>query len=138
CCVSGVKREDNCRRTCEEKRVDEYQALRQQLMHRLAHIEGRLDKVEQDRRRGPNTLDPDWEEQATVRQNDEVLDELAEEERRQGIAIRAALQRMEDGSYGRCVTCGEPIAPRRLAALPYATQCIACVTQGEHQGRAGR
>jgi RNA polymerase-binding transcription factor len=118
--------------------MDEDRALRQQLLHRLAHIEGRLDKVEQDRRRGTNTLDPDWEEQATVRQNDEVLDELAEEERLLAIAIRAALQRMEDGSYGRCVTCGEPIAPRRLAALPYATQCIACVTRAEHQGRAGR
>jgi len=52
--------------------VDEYRALRQQLMHRLAHIEGRLDTVETDRRRGTNTLDPDWEEQATIRQNDEV------------------------------------------------------------------
>jgi DnaK suppressor protein len=118
--------------------VDAYQALRQQLLHRLAHIEGRLDKVEHDRRRGTNTLDPDWEEQATVRQNDEVLDQLAEEERLQAIAIRAALQRIADGSYGRCVTCGEPIAPRRLAALPYATQCIACVTRTEQQGRDGR
>ena len=118
--------------------MDEYRALRQQLMSRLARIEGRLDKVEQDRRRGSNSLDPDWEEQATVRQNDEVLDKLAEEERLQAIAIRAALQRIADGSYGRCVTCGEPIAPRRLAALPYATQCIACVTRTEQQGRDGR
>ena len=118
--------------------MDEYQALRQQLMHRLAHIEGRLDKVEHDRRRDTNILEPDWAEQATVRQNDEVLDKLAEEERLQAIAIRVALQRLADGSYGRCVTCGEPIAPRRLAALPYATQCIACVTRTEHQGRDGR
>ena len=118
--------------------MDAYRALRQQLMHRLAHIEGRLDTVETDRRRGTNTLDPDWEEQATIRQNDEVLDELAEEERLQARAIRAALQHMEDGNYGRCMTCGEPIDPRRLAALPYATQCIACVTRAEHQGRAGR
>jgi len=118
--------------------VDEYQSLRQQLMQRLAHLEGRLDTVERDRRRGTNTLDPDWEEQATVRQNDEVLDELAEEERLQARAIRAALQRIEDGSYGRCATCGEAIDPRRLAALPYATQCIACVRRAEHHGRAGR
>jgi RNA polymerase-binding transcription factor len=118
--------------------VDAYQALRQQLLHRLAHLEGRLDTVEHDRRRGTNTLDPDWEEQATVRQHDEVLEQLAEEERLQAIAIRAALQRLADGSYGRCATCGEPIAPRRLAALPYATQCIACVRRTEHQGRDGR
>jgi RNA polymerase-binding transcription factor len=118
--------------------MDEYRALRQQLMSRLARIEGRLDKVEKDRRRGSNSLDPDWEEQATVRQNDEVLDELAEEERLQAIAIRAALQRMQDGTYGRCVTCDAPIGTQRLAALPYATQCIACATQAEQRGRAGR
>ena len=118
--------------------MDEYRELRQQLMSRLARIEGRLDKVEKDRRRGSNTLEPDWEEQATVRQNDEVLDELAEEERLQATAIRAALQRMEDGTYGRCVTCDEPIVPQRLEALPYATQCIACATQTEQRSRAGR
>ena len=122
----------------EEEHVDAYQVLRQHLRHRLAHLEGRLDTVEHDRRRDTNTLDPDWEEQATVRQNDEVLDALAEAERQQARAIRAALQRMTDGNYGRCVTCGAPIAPRRLAALPYATQCIACVTRAEHQGRDGR
>ena len=118
--------------------MDAYQSLRQQLMQRLAHLEGRLDTVEHDRPRGTNTLDPDWEEQATVRQNDEVFDALAEEERRQARAIRAALQRREDGSYGQCVTCGEPIAPRRLTALPYATQCIGCVRQAEHHGRTER
>ena len=118
--------------------MDEYRELRQQLMSRLARLEGRLDKVEHDRRRGSNTLEPDWEEQATVRQNDEVLDELAEEERLQARAIRAALQRLEDGTYGRCVTCDAPIAPQRLAALPYATQCIVCATQTEQRGRAGR
>ena len=93
--------------------MDAYQSLRQQLMQRLAHLEGRLDTVEHDRRRDTNTLDPEWEEHATVRQHDEVCDALAEEERRQARAIRAALQRIEDGNYGQCVTCGAPIAPRR-------------------------
>ena len=118
--------------------MDEDHSLRQQLMQRLARLEGRLDTVEHDRRRDTNTLDPDWEEHTTVRQHDEVLDELAEEERRQARAIRAALQRLEDGSYGQCGTCGEPIDPRRLAALPYAIQCITCVRRAEHQKRTGR
>ena len=117
--------------------MDEHLALRQQLTARLAQLEGRLQKVEADRRRGTNTLDRDWQEQATVRQNDEVLDELAEEERQQVRAIRAALTRMEEGTYGRCVTCGEQIAAKRLAALPYATQCLACATQAEQGRRHG-
>lgn len=109
----------------------EYHALRQQLMARLAHLKRRLHTVEMDRRRVTSTLDADWAEQAVIRQNDEVLDELAAEERQQAAAIRAALTRMATGTYGSCVTCGEPIATKRLEALPYATQCITCAAQAE-------
>ena len=118
--------------------MDTYRILRQQLLARLIQLERHLHTVETDRRRLTNLLDPDWEEQATLRQNDEVLDELAEAERRQARAIRAALQRIEDGSYGQCATCGAPIDPSRLAAQPYATQCLVCVRRAEHYGRAGR
>ncbi|MBA3364429.1 MAG: TraR/DksA C4-type zinc finger protein [Actinobacteria bacterium] len=41
-------------------------------------------------------------------------------------AIDAALARMEEGTYGTCQTCGKPIAPERLEAIPSATQCIDC------------
>jgi DnaK suppressor protein len=37
-----------------------------------------------------------------------------------------AQAKLDDASYGRCDGCGEPIAPDRLAALPWATRCIAC------------
>ncbi|MBM7565733.1 TraR/DksA C4-type zinc finger protein [Paenibacillus sacheonensis] len=39
--------------------------------------------------------------------------------------INAALAAMEDGSYGTCRTCGEPIPPARLQALPDALYCVA-------------
>ena len=44
--------------------------------------------------------------------------------------LEAALQRMEEGTYGICETCGQAIEPQRLAALPIATLCIACARQG--------
>jgi DnaK suppressor protein len=40
--------------------------------------------------------------------------------------VDAALARLDDGSYGRCIRCGEPIAPDRLDALPWAARCIDC------------
>jgi len=40
--------------------------------------------------------------------------------------IEAALRRCDDGSYGYCLDCGEPIDPRRLNLNPAATLCIAC------------
>jgi RNA polymerase-binding transcription factor DksA len=39
--------------------------------------------------------------------------------------IAAARQRLADGAYGRCQTCGEPIAEERLRALPWARRCTA-------------
>ncbi|HEX2588890.1 MAG TPA: TraR/DksA C4-type zinc finger protein [Gaiellales bacterium] len=40
--------------------------------------------------------------------------------------IDAALARLDEGTYGRCERCGQPIAEERLEALPYATRCIEC------------
>jgi RNA polymerase-binding transcription factor DksA len=39
--------------------------------------------------------------------------------------VRHALARLDDGSFGRCEACGEPIGAERLDALPYTTLCLA-------------
>jgi DnaK suppressor protein len=39
--------------------------------------------------------------------------------------VRDALQRIEDGSYGRCIDCGRPIEPARLEAVPWTPYCLA-------------
>jgi DnaK suppressor protein len=38
--------------------------------------------------------------------------------------IQAALERIANGTYGLCVTCGKAIAPERLEAVPYAARCV--------------
>ncbi len=40
--------------------------------------------------------------------------------------IEAALRRIEAGTFGQCETCGKPIAPERLEAVPAAPDCIDC------------
>ena len=40
--------------------------------------------------------------------------------------VDRALAKIEDGTYGECDNCGEPILPARLAAMPESTRCIAC------------
>ena len=47
--------------------------------------------------------------------------------------IDAALRRLDDGSYGECLECGEPIAEGRLAADPTATHCLACAEAAERR-----
>lgn len=45
--------------------------------------------------------------------------------------IEAAIERIEDGIYGRCEECGGKIPKSRLDAIPYAAQCVRCVSRGE-------
>lgn len=40
--------------------------------------------------------------------------------------IEAALRRIEAGTFGLCQTCGKPIAPERLVAIPGANDCVDC------------
>ena len=40
--------------------------------------------------------------------------------------LRSAMERLDDGSYGICLQCEEPISPRRLKAVPWADFCISC------------
>jgi RNA polymerase-binding transcription factor DksA len=40
--------------------------------------------------------------------------------------IEAALKRIDDGTYGTCVSCGAPIPFERLEILPAADRCVAC------------
>jgi len=40
--------------------------------------------------------------------------------------VETALRALDDGTYGTCVTCGNPIAPGRLEAIPWVAQCIDC------------
>lgn len=47
--------------------------------------------------------------------------------------IEAALQRIEDGTYGTCKYCHEPIAEKRLQARPVASACVACKSKLQAQ-----
>ena len=51
--------------------------------------------------------------------------------------VTNALERIKDGSYGDCEECEEPISPRRLAALPWASLCIRCQEQADQRDRSG-
>lgn len=50
-------------------------------------------------------------------------------------AVDDALKRLEDGSYGLCTSCGEPIAWPRLQAQPEAERCIRCQSAFETEQR---
>ena len=61
----------------------------------------------------------------------EIGNTLEEHDERLLEAIDAALQRVEDGTYGKCVNCGAQIPEERLEAMPWATLCIECKRKEE-------
>ncbi len=56
-------------------------------------------------------------------------DPLTDGVRRELADIEAALTRIEEGRYGRCLSCGGPMGLQRLRAIPEARYCVACSGQ---------
>lgn len=50
-------------------------------------------------------------------------------------AVDDALARLREGTYGRCVDCGNAIAAERLEAIPHAARCIACQRLADRRKR---
>ena len=70
--------------------------------------------------------DADFAEQASERQNDEVLHALLAEAEAGRRLVGLAKLRLADGTFGDCVRCGATIEAARLHALPTAECCLAC------------
>ena len=68
---------------------------------------------------------------ATVTFDREMASTLEENSEHVLSAIDGALRRIEEGTYGRCTSCGRQIPEERLEARPYATLCIECQRQRE-------
>jgi DnaK suppressor protein len=67
-------------------------------------------------------------EGATIAFERQQVAALLAQARRRLADVDAAVTAVEAGTYGRCESCGEPIAPERLAARPTARTCIGCAT----------
>jgi RNA polymerase-binding transcription factor DksA len=51
--------------------------------------------------------------------------------------VAAALDRIENGTFGKCEQCGRDISEGRLEALPYTRYCVDCAQSAENDGEAG-
>jgi RNA polymerase-binding protein DksA len=92
------------------------------------HEENRS-QLEDDREEIPSDNHPG--DMATSTFDRELDATLEGNEERLLQAIDAALQRIEDGTFGICQNCGQPIAAERLEALPWTTRCIDCKRREE-------
>jgi DnaK suppressor protein len=78
----------------------------------------------------------DEEDQAVVSLLAETNLTLLGPKRQELEAIEEALLRLDNGHYGECEACGQPIEPRRLEVMPETPYCRACMSQKEKLAKA--
>jgi RNA polymerase-binding transcription factor len=91
-------------------------------------------KYVEDEERGlqlPVGANPDQLDLAQAYRSKERRSALLARSRLQLKQVEAALRRLDEGTYGKCVQCGAPITPSRLKVLPYAPSCIECQERQE-------
>ena len=99
------------------------EARKVQLQRRLTELDEKLHEIEEEL---DSHQSRDWEELAVEREGDEVLEREGRAGQAEIAMIRAALDRIDQGSYGACVRCGDDIAEARLNLLPAAPLCATC------------
>lgn len=105
--------------------LDDYKA---QLTTLRGQLTKRSDAISKDLHHEEIAIEKDFAEQATQRENDEVLNSLDVDARNRIMQIDKALIRIKNGEFGTCEKCGEPIDKKRLEAIPYASLCIQCAS----------
>jgi RNA polymerase-binding transcription factor DksA len=99
-----------------------------QLETRQLELRQRLGAVRADLSHKRDPLSADFADQATQRENEEVLEEIGRSTEQELAQIDTALRRMKAGQYETCAKCGCQIEAARLAAVPYTDRCSSCAS----------
>ena len=110
------------------KRTEKQLVARRDALRRSLEGDRRMLRVNHDTGVG------DEIDAAIATEQAELHSQMASFESRELAQIEHALGKIRAGHYGRCEVCDKAIAPVRLSALPYATECIHCARHGERRG----
>src|SRR5438876_10678761 len=99
---------------------------RDRLLMRREGLVGQVQAAEaySSERDAEATQDP--AEMAANAYTKELLMSMSTNDRQLLESIDSALERIEEGQYGKCVHCGQPIQEKRLEAVPWARHCLRC------------
>lgn len=108
--------------------TDDY---KQRLLTLRNEYEHKLGAINADVHHKNEPVEKDFAEQATQRENDDVLNALIEDAKQVIAQINRSLHRIENDEYGICVKCGNEISEKRLDIVPYADLCIECAEKSD-------
>ena len=113
----------------DESKIQEFRSLLEEQREELLSEAGRTVAGMTDSKENF----PDPTDRAALESDRNFLLRIRDRERKLINKINEALERIEDGSYGICDSCGEDISEERLLARPVTTLCIDCKKRQEAQ-----
>jgi DnaK suppressor protein len=116
-----------------------YEPLRLALLQRLHELRAELQSGESaslaDAAVATHEVS-DQKDAADRRQASSIDEAVQRHEQSEVEFVLAALRRLDEGRYGNCQDCDEPISPQRLQVQPAALRCAACQTTWERRAPA--
>lgn len=103
--------------------LEEYQRL-------VAEARSTMEDLQKD---DEEVFFPDITDRASVESDRNFLLRIRDRERKLISKVREAIQRVDEGAYGLCESCGLPIEEKRLEARPVTTLCIECKNEQESE-----
>src|SRR5512135_1342019 len=103
------------------RRLEEKQA---EIQRHIAALTGSPALPEDAIQASDGVVEP--EEEAVDLEQTDVDQALLDNENALLAEVQQALARIENGTYGMCTNCGQPIPEKRLEALPWASLCVTC------------
>ena len=112
----------------DKKQIEHY---KKRLLERKLQLLDTVSKTEQDGRVADEEAAQDIADKATNSYTKEFLFKKSNDDRFILQLVQEALDRLENGGFGRCVACGGEVQQKRLEAVPWARHCIACQEKQE-------
>jgi DnaK suppressor protein len=112
-----------------------FKGLLEERLHVLMKEAG---KTMSDMFQDPNGEFPDPTDRASFESDRNFLLRIKDRERKLIMKMKEALNRIDNGTFGICESCGRPISEKRLMVRPMATLCIDCKTEGEQEEKSER
>src|SRR5215210_2700257 len=117
----------------DKKKLKQYES---RLIERRNQLLNMVERTEDYGREADREVSQDPADKASNSYTKELLFSQSTNERNTLKLIEEAIARVQDGSFGECLNCGEDIQPKRLDAIPWAPYCIKC-QELQEQGLLG-
>ena len=105
--------------------------FRKQLCELKDELLNRVERTHRHIYEREERVSANFSDQSQELENQDLVQILDAEGREELRLIDEALARVDEGTFGLCLNCGEEIQPQRLSAIPYTRYCIDCASEME-------